>query len=94
MKQGTKKKAMKKTATRKKVVTLKTMYGLMDKKDLKNNMDNYTELLCVKEHQNHSINSFLLHEGNEGMLKNMVIVKMEIIGQPIVKTTREITIKK
>lgn len=91
-----KKLATKKAMKRKKVVTLKnqTMFGLIYKDNAKN-MDTMGAIIVnnTRSHENYCINSFC-KTNSEEEIKDMIMVKMEIIGQPIVKTTREITIKK
>lgn len=91
-----KKLATKKATRRKKAVTLKNqpMFALVDKNQLKELESKGCILLNnPRPHENHSINSFCLDNGEE-QVNDMVIVKMEIVGKPIVKTTRNITIKK
>lgn len=81
----------KKTTNRKKVLTLKnkTMFALV--KNIKGTMYCMTEL---KDHANHAVNSYLAHMGKESHMKDLLVAEIKIIGTPVVKTTRNITIKK
>lgn len=77
-----------KTVNRKtgRVLKNKTFYGLGIEQ-------NGTMVIgSVKEHPNHSVNSFLAHGGQESELKYMHVVEMRIVGKPMVKTVREINI--
>ncbi len=91
------KKATKRTMSKKKVTTFT---GLVSEYCLKNHMDksgdfgNYMELhSCKSSSQNHTINSFLKNNPEDN-INNMVLVQVTVIGKPLVKVTREITIKK
>ncbi len=97
----TKKKVMKKIATKKgarKKKSIETFYALMHKSDM-SYIDKPGEIEdvylqnCKSDNMNHAINSFAKHN-SEDQLGNMLLVKIEVVGTPIVKTTREITIKK
>ena len=85
------KKAMKKTTAKKKVVPLKNRVMFAVARVLGDNMFLASQ---PKDHANHAINSYLAHGGTEANLKKCVVVEIKTIGKPIVKTTRNITIKK
>jgi len=93
------------TKTRKKVTnkrmpkktnSKKTFYGLMHKANL-GAIDSKEGAIfisnCKSDHPNHAINSCAMDLGDNGM-KDQILIKIEVIGKPVVKTTREITIKK
>ncbi len=92
-------KKVKKVVNRTKKKTLTRFYGLMHMRTALESVDDksgdYSVYLdsCKSDHINHSINSFILNNSEED-LKDMVTVEVTIMGKPMVKTTREITIKK
>ena len=92
----TKKKTEVKKLTRKKK-SIETLYGQMLKSNISyiDSKEDYFVNLesCKSDHPNHCINSFLL-ENSEADLKDTVMVQVEMVGSPMVKTPREITIKK
>ena len=97
----TKKKGVKLAATKNKIVkkNITTFYGLVPKKEIKECVDNkFSDDImiqsCKSDHMNHSINSFMHELGEDERINDYLVLKMEVLGQPIVKTTREVTIKK
>jgi len=91
----TKKMAVKKMTTKKKAVSLKNkeVYALMHPSNMKGPRG-WMMSTDMKEHPFHAINSYLLHGGKEKDLKDLVVVKIEVVGKAIVNTVRNITIKK
>lgn len=87
----TKKKAAK-VVRKKRIVT---RYAVIDKATFE---DKDPEISCdihdTKTSYQHAVNSFLKHSGNEEDLTSMCVVEIKMMGKPMVKTTREITIKK
>lgn len=75
---------------------VKVRYALVDAKDFlndsKQSSDDIYLVSDAKKDPNHTINSYLLHNGNEEDLKELAMVKIEYMGKPVVKTVRDIKI--
>lgn len=94
----TRKKVTNKRMPKKMKKNVKTFYGIVTDYSLKNcvdksGMDAMIIDACKSDHPNHCINSFLA-QNPEMNINRTVLVKVEVVGKPMVKTTREITIKK